>query len=216
VVELLPISQQDERLGAPRHLPSFGSVEGQLSSVEILQVRGLPVSIRRDPASLLLDAQCLTLGGRGYLGPNRGYLGPSQRVPRAGPRVPQARPCRRSCRSQEKASEGTVIRPEAVQRQASFAEVRDETAQGRKTSRDSLYAFQVLDGPMLVTAAIFSGLASMPRSETMNPKSMPQGSPKTHFSGLSFTPFALRHRNVTSKSERRSEAFLVLTTMSST
>jgi hypothetical protein len=46
--------------------------------VEILQVQGLPVSIRRDPASLLLDAQCLTLGGRGYLGPNRGYLGLSQ------------------------------------------------------------------------------------------------------------------------------------------
>jgi hypothetical protein len=45
--------------------------------VEKLQVRGLPVSIRRGPASLLLDAQCLTLGGRGYLGLNRGHLGPS-------------------------------------------------------------------------------------------------------------------------------------------
>jgi hypothetical protein len=32
-------------------------------------------------------------------------------------------------------------------------------------------------GPMLVMAAIFSGLASMPRSETMNSKSMPQGTP---------------------------------------
>jgi hypothetical protein len=67
VVELLPISQQDKRLGAPHQPPSFGSVEGELSSVEILQVRGLPVLIRLDPASLLLDAQCLTLGGRGYL-----------------------------------------------------------------------------------------------------------------------------------------------------
>jgi hypothetical protein len=36
-----------------------------------LQVRGLPVSIRRDPAPLLLDAQCLTLGGRGCLGLGR-------------------------------------------------------------------------------------------------------------------------------------------------
>jgi hypothetical protein len=63
VVELLPISQQDERLGALRQPPSFGSVEGQLSSVEILQVRGLSDLIRRDPASLLLDAQCLTLEG---------------------------------------------------------------------------------------------------------------------------------------------------------
>jgi hypothetical protein len=76
--------------------------------------------------------------------------------------------------------------------------------------------FKSLMGPMLVMAAIFSGLASMPRSETMNPKSMPRGTPKTHFSGLSFTPFALRHQNVTSRSERRSEAFLVLTMMSST
>jgi hypothetical protein len=68
VVELLPISQQDERLGAPRQPPSFGSVEGELSSVEILQVRGLLVLIRRDPASLLLDTQCLTLGGEGTSG----------------------------------------------------------------------------------------------------------------------------------------------------
>jgi hypothetical protein len=75
VVELLPVPQQDERLGAPRQLPSFGSIEGQLSSVEILQVRGLPVSIRRDPIPLFLDAQCLTLGGRGCLGLSRGRLG---------------------------------------------------------------------------------------------------------------------------------------------
>jgi hypothetical protein len=76
--------------------------------------------------------------------------------------------------------------------------------------------FKSLMGPMLVMAAIFSGLASMPHSETMNPRSMPQGTPKTHFSRLSFTPFALRHLNVISRSERRSKAFLVLTTMSST
>jgi hypothetical protein len=31
--------------------------------------------------------------------------------------------------------------------------------------------FKSLMGPMLVMAAIFSGLASMPRSETMNPES---------------------------------------------
>jgi hypothetical protein len=75
VVELLPISQQDERLGAPRQPPSFGLVEGQLPSVEILQVRGLLALIRRDLARFPLDAQCLTLGGQGYLGPCRGYLG---------------------------------------------------------------------------------------------------------------------------------------------
>jgi hypothetical protein len=43
--------------------------------VEILQVRGLPVSIRRDPIPLSLDTQCLTLGGRGCLGLGRGLLG---------------------------------------------------------------------------------------------------------------------------------------------
>ena len=45
---------------------------------EILQVRGLPISIRRGPALLLLDVQCLALGGRGYLGLNRGRLGLSR------------------------------------------------------------------------------------------------------------------------------------------
>jgi hypothetical protein len=42
--------------------------------VEILQVWGLPVSIRHDPIPLFLDAQCLTLGGRGCLGLGRGLL----------------------------------------------------------------------------------------------------------------------------------------------
>ena len=75
MVELLSVTQQDERLGAPRQSPSFGLVEGQLSSVEILQVRGLLVSIRRDPIPLFLDAQCLTLGGRGCLELSQGCLG---------------------------------------------------------------------------------------------------------------------------------------------
>ena len=50
--------------------------------------------------------------------------------------------------------------------------------------------FKSLMGPMLVMAAIFSGLASMPRSETMNPKSMPRGTPKTHF-GIELDAFCL-------------------------
>jgi hypothetical protein len=43
--------------------------------MEILQVRGLPVPIRRDPIPLSLDAQCLTLGGRGCHELGRGLLG---------------------------------------------------------------------------------------------------------------------------------------------
>jgi hypothetical protein len=75
VVELLFVTQQDERLGAPRQSPSFGFVEGELSLMEILQVHGLPVSIRHDPILLFLDAQCLPLGGRGCPGLGRGLLG---------------------------------------------------------------------------------------------------------------------------------------------
>jgi hypothetical protein len=41
VIELLFITQQDERLG----VLSFSLVEGKLSSEEIFQVRGLPVRI---------------------------------------------------------------------------------------------------------------------------------------------------------------------------
>jgi hypothetical protein len=84
VIELLPISQQGERLGAPRQPPSFGLVEGQLSSVEVLQVRGLPALIRRDLALFPLDTQCLTLGGRGYLGLSRGHLRPCRGYLRLG------------------------------------------------------------------------------------------------------------------------------------
>jgi hypothetical protein len=43
--------------------------------VEILQVRGLLVSIWRNPIPLSLDTQGLTFGGRGYLGLGRGLLG---------------------------------------------------------------------------------------------------------------------------------------------
>jgi hypothetical protein len=66
MVELLPVPQQDERLGAPLQSPSFGSVEGQLSS------------IRRDTIPLFLDTQCLTFGGRGCPGLSRGRLGQSR------------------------------------------------------------------------------------------------------------------------------------------
>jgi hypothetical protein len=43
--------------------------------VEILLVRGMPVSIWRNPILLSLDTQGLAFGGRGYLGLDRGLLG---------------------------------------------------------------------------------------------------------------------------------------------
>jgi hypothetical protein len=75
VIELLFITQPNERLGASSQSPSFDLVEGQLSSEEIFQVRGLPVRDRCDPIPLSLDTQGLTLGGRGFLGLGRGYPG---------------------------------------------------------------------------------------------------------------------------------------------
>jgi hypothetical protein len=75
VIQLFFITQQNERLGAPSQSPSFGLVEGQLSSEEILQVRGLPVLVWHNPIPLSLDAQGLTLGGRGYLELGRGLVG---------------------------------------------------------------------------------------------------------------------------------------------
>jgi hypothetical protein len=63
VEQLFFITQQNERLGAPSQSPSFGLVEGQLSSEEIFQVRGLSVLVWRNHVLLSLNAQGLTLGG---------------------------------------------------------------------------------------------------------------------------------------------------------
>jgi hypothetical protein len=44
-----------------------------------------------------------------------------------------------------------------------------------------------LDGlDILRIASTFAGLASMPRCSTRKPRSNPEGTPKTHFVGLSF------------------------------
>ena len=58
--------------------------------------------------------------------------------------------------------------------------------------------------------------ASMLRWETMYPKSMPRGMPKTHFSGLSLILFARRQPKAISRSWIRSPYLFDLTTMSST
>jgi hypothetical protein len=67
VVQLLFITQQNERLGAPSQSLSFSLIEGQLSSEEIFQVWGLLVRDRCDLIPLPLNTQGLTLSGRGLL-----------------------------------------------------------------------------------------------------------------------------------------------------
>ena len=54
-------------------------------------------------------------------------------------------------------------------------------------------------GPILVMAEIFYGLALMPCSEMMKPSSMPLGTPKTHFLGLSLILFAQSFAKVCSR-----------------
>jgi hypothetical protein len=49
---------------------------------------------------------------------------------------------------------------------------------------------------MFVIAETFSGLALIHHSDTMNPRSMPRGTPKTHSSGLSLTLLAQRQAKV--------------------
>ena len=68
-------------------------------------------------------------------------------------------------------------------------------------------------GPIFMMAEAFSGLASIPHSDTMNPRSMPRGTSKTYFSGFSLIPLALRHQKVLSRSATRPLAFIDLTMM---
>ena len=70
-------------------------------------------------------------------------------------------------------------------------------------------------GSICLMAKTFSVLGSMPHWETMKPKSMPRGTPNVHFSGLSFTPLALKQSNAILRLATRSSAFLDFTTTSS-
>ena len=61
-------------------------------------------------------------------------------------------------------------------------------------------------GPMLEMAMIFSGMASMPRSDTMYPSSFPFGTPKTHFLRFSLMLNLRRFANVVARFVIRSHA----------
>ena len=61
-------------------------------------------------------------------------------------------------------------------------------------------------GPMLEMAMIFLGLALVPRSDMMDPRSFPFGTPKTHFLGFNFILNLQRFANVVAKFVIRSLA----------
>ena len=81
-------------------------------------------------------------------------------------------------------------------------------------TRCTTYMFWI--GPILVMAEIFFGLVSMLRLETIKPSSIPLGTPKTYFLGLSLIPFAWSFAKVCSRSAMTWSVGLDLTTMSST
>src|SRR5664279_1269369 len=65
-------------------------------------------------------------------------------------------------------------------------------------------------------ALILSGLASMPQCESKNPRSLPEGTPKTHLVGLSLMFTLRRFAKVSSRSVMRVCSSRTLTMMSST
>jgi hypothetical protein len=67
--------------------------------------------IRRDPAPLLLDAQCLTFGGEGASSWAKGASGWAEGASGSGTSSVLTEGW---CRSREKTSGGTVVRPEAI------------------------------------------------------------------------------------------------------
>jgi hypothetical protein len=77
--------------------------------------------------------------------------------------------------------EALVLLEEAIEGQALLTEPRDEAAQGGKAPQHLLHPLRSRIRPIRSRAVIFSGLASIPRWETMYPRSMPRGTPKTHF-----------------------------------
>ena len=68
-------------------------------------------------------------------------------------------------------------------------------------------------GFMLVTSAIFSGLASMPWQLTMLPSRIPDGTPKMHLVGFSFHRYTSRALKPSLRSTMRELVVLDLITV---
>lgn len=69
---------------------------------------------------------------------------------------------------------------------------------------------------MLKIASTFSGLTSISRCKTMNPKNFPGDTLKVHFAGLSFNQYFLKVRSVSSRSSMCFLDFMLFTNMPST
>src|SRR6266540_2180615 len=77
-------------------------------------------------------------------------------------------------------------------------------------------SFSLVGEFILKMSLSFSGLTSMPRYDTMKPRSFPDGTPKTHFSGFNFHLKRFKLVNVSDRSDTRSSLTRDLMTMSST
>jgi hypothetical protein len=105
---------------------------------------------------------------------------------------------------------------ESVEGQPLFAEPRDEAAQGGKAPSTFWTPLRSRIGPIRLRAVTFSGVGLDAPLGNYVSQQQPRGTPKTHFSGFSFTPLARRQSNATRRSLTRSSTFLVFTTISST
>src|SRR5438128_7852317 len=71
-------------------------------------------------------------------------------------------------------------------------------------------SFKAVGEFILNMSLSFSGLALIPRYDTMKLSSFPDGTPKTHFSGFSFHLKRLRFVNVSDRSDMRQVRYEIL------
>jgi hypothetical protein len=116
----------------------------------------------------------------------------------------------------DRPGEALVLLQESVEGQPLLAKPRNKAAQGSEAPQHLLDPLEVSNRPHPLEGCDLLRVGSIPHWETIYPNSMPRGTPKTHFSGFSFTPLAHRQSNATRSSLTRLSSLLVFTTMSST
>jgi hypothetical protein len=109
-----------------------------------------------------------------------------------------------------------VFFQEPVEGQALLAEPLNEATQGGEAPQHLLDPLEVSNRTHSLEGGNLFGVGLDASLGDNVPSNMPRGTPKTHFSGFSFTPLARRQPNTMRRSLTRSSAFLVFTTISST